>query len=187
MKQAAQATGKSRPTILRAIQSSKISAARHEITGAWQIDPAELHRVYPLVHKSDDHEHETEQRNNPVMLEVHLLRERLADKDAMIAELREDRDQWRNQAQRLAIQDQRAKAGEVIAMPPPAVQAPVEAPPAPPARVSPPPTPADAPAVPAADNQPQQYPARVVVKKAPKRTPKADAEVSWWRKMMGGR
>lgn len=173
LKQAAQATGKSRPTILRAIQNSKISAVRHEITGAWQIDPAELHRVYPPVHKSDDHEHETEQRNNPVMLEVHLLRERLADKDAMIAELREDRDQWRNQAQRLAIQDQRAKAPDVIAMPP-----------ASPPHVSPAPIQTEAAA---ADTGEQHYPQRVVVKKAPapKKTPKP--EVGWWRKMIGGR
>jgi hypothetical protein len=107
LKQAAQATGKTRPTILRAIQKSKISATRHEVTGAWQIDPAELHRIYPPVEQSDEHERETEQRNNPAMLEVHLLRERLADKDAMIAELREDRDQWRDQAQRLVLTNQR--------------------------------------------------------------------------------
>ena len=43
LKQAAEATGKTRPTILRAIQKGKISAVRHEVTGAWQIDPAELH------------------------------------------------------------------------------------------------------------------------------------------------
>src|SRR5271156_416720 len=95
LKQAAQATGKTRPTILRAIQKSKISATRHEVTGAWQIDPAELHRVYPPFERSDEHEDETERRNNPVMLEVHLLRERLADKDAVIADLRDDRDHWR--------------------------------------------------------------------------------------------
>jgi hypothetical protein len=120
LKQAAQATGKTRPTILRAIQKSKISAIRHEVTGAWQIDPAELHRVYPPVEQSDEHEGETERCNNPAMLEVHLLRERLADKDAMIAELREDRDQWRDQAQRLALTDQRAKAPDVIVTPAPA-------------------------------------------------------------------
>jgi excisionase family DNA binding protein len=47
VKQAAEATGKSKPTILRAIQSHKISATRDDITGAWTIDAAELHRVYP--------------------------------------------------------------------------------------------------------------------------------------------
>ena len=33
LKQAAQVTGKTRPTILRAIQKSKISATRHDVTG----------------------------------------------------------------------------------------------------------------------------------------------------------
>lgn len=120
LKQAAQATGKTRPTILRAIQKSKISATRHEVTGAWQIDPAELHRVYPPVDQSGDHEDETERRNNPVMLEVHLLRERIADKDAMIAELRQDRDQWRDQAQRLALMAPATATSGAILTPPPA-------------------------------------------------------------------
>ena len=125
LKQAAQVTGKTRPTILRAIQKSKISATRHDVTGAWQIDPAELHRVYPPVEQSDEHASEIERRNNPVMVEVQLLRERIADKDAMIAELREDRDQWRDQAQRLALTDQRVEtAPDVIVTPPPTATAP---------------------------------------------------------------
>ena len=49
LKQAAEAAGKTKPTILRAIQAGKISASRHEITGDWIIEPAELHRVYPLI------------------------------------------------------------------------------------------------------------------------------------------
>ncbi len=123
LKQAAEATGKTRPTILRAIQKGKISAVRHEVTGAWQIDPAELHRIYPPIHQSDEHERETVQRNNSAMTEVHLLRERIADKDAMIAELKEDRDQWREQAQRLALTDQRA----IITPPPVHTEAPASA------------------------------------------------------------
>src|SRR5437773_380441 len=48
LKQAADATGRAKPTILRAIQTGKISAKKTEI-GEWEIDPAELHRVYPPV------------------------------------------------------------------------------------------------------------------------------------------
>ena len=44
--QAARAAGKSKPTISRAIQTGKISAAKGE-DGSYVIDPAELHRVYP--------------------------------------------------------------------------------------------------------------------------------------------
>ena len=45
VKQAAEATGKTKPTILRAIQANRI-AARKDEHGRWQIEPAELHRVY---------------------------------------------------------------------------------------------------------------------------------------------
>src|SRR5512144_1568478 len=45
---AAKATGKSKSTILRAIQNGLISAIKGPY-GNYQIDPAELHRVYPPV------------------------------------------------------------------------------------------------------------------------------------------
>jgi hypothetical protein len=44
--QAAAAVGRNRSTLLRGIKSGRISAARDELTGAWLIDPAELHRIY---------------------------------------------------------------------------------------------------------------------------------------------
>jgi hypothetical protein len=46
--QAAKAAGKSRPTIARAIKNGKLSAARAD-DGSYEIDPAELARVFPLV------------------------------------------------------------------------------------------------------------------------------------------
>jgi hypothetical protein len=46
---AAKATGLSKSTILRAIKSNKVSATKNEASGDWNIDPAELHRVYPPV------------------------------------------------------------------------------------------------------------------------------------------
>ena len=56
--QAATAAGKSKTTILRAIQKSKIYAAK-DVHGNWSIDPDELHRVYPAVTEgnggADDH------------------------------------------------------------------------------------------------------------------------------------
>lgn len=45
--EAAKATGKSKPTIQRAIKSGKISASKKE-DGTYDIDPAELHRVHPV-------------------------------------------------------------------------------------------------------------------------------------------
>src|SRR4051794_41959989 len=49
LRQAARASGKGKSTILRAIQTGKISAARDEATGGWAIDPSQLHRGYPPV------------------------------------------------------------------------------------------------------------------------------------------
>src|SRR5258708_7079687 len=84
IKQAAEATGKTKPTILRAIQKSKISAKKDE-HGEWQIDPAELHRVYDRVsHDTDTH---TGVSNTHVPREIELLREMLADKDNQIESL----------------------------------------------------------------------------------------------------
>jgi excisionase family DNA binding protein len=80
LKQAAVAIGKSKPTVLRAIQSGKISALRDETTGGWLIEPAELHRLYPpvvpvMVHdatmNSDVIPHETVQLRR----ELEMLRE----------------------------------------------------------------------------------------------------------------
>ena len=45
--QAAKATGKSKATIAKAIASSRISATKNE-DGTYDIDPAELHRLYPI-------------------------------------------------------------------------------------------------------------------------------------------
>jgi hypothetical protein len=53
--QAARATGKAKPTIARAIQVGRLSANR-TADGAWSIDPAELHRVYPMNGKTDRNE-----------------------------------------------------------------------------------------------------------------------------------
>ena len=45
---AAAAVGRNKTAILRAIKAGKISAAKDE-NGEWQIDPADLHRIYPLL------------------------------------------------------------------------------------------------------------------------------------------
>ena len=48
----ARASGKSKSTIAKAIKSSRVSALRGD-GGSYQIDPAELHRVYPLTGASN--------------------------------------------------------------------------------------------------------------------------------------
>lgn len=110
---AAKAAGKSKATISKAIKSGRLSAVKNE-AGVYRIEPAELHRVYPITV-------ENEQDRTPDLLgettaersEIRELRarleaaqERLADRDAVIVDLREDRDRWRQQAASL-LADQR--------------------------------------------------------------------------------
>jgi len=45
---AASATGKNKTTIQRAIKNGRISASKGE-SGSYEIDPSELHRVFPAV------------------------------------------------------------------------------------------------------------------------------------------
>ena len=80
---AAKATGRNKTTILRAIKDGKISALRDAASGAWRIEPVELHRVYPAV---ADATPDATNGNADAMAE---LRARLADKDAVIDDLRE--------------------------------------------------------------------------------------------------
>ena len=122
VKQAAEATGKTKPTILRAIQKGKISAKKDE-HGEWEIDPAELHRVYePVPAGTDTH---TDANETADSREIALLREMLADKDRQIEALNrrlEGVDEERRTTLRqltALLTDQRAKpAPDVIVTPP---------------------------------------------------------------------
>ena len=85
LKQAAEETGKSKPTILRAIQTGKISAEK-DPHGEWQIEPAELFRVYERVSertvseealRNDTHHSENAYETGMLVGEVEQLRERL--------------------------------------------------------------------------------------------------------------
>jgi len=105
--QAAKATGVATATITRALKSGKISGQK-DSNGAWVIDPAELHRVFPPVSlkghekplmKQNATPYEMDERlseSNALQREVQVLRETLAD-------VREDRDKWRDMAERLSI------------------------------------------------------------------------------------
>jgi hypothetical protein len=115
--EAARATGKSKATISKAIKSGRVSARKDE-TGTFHIDPSELHRVYPPAVSSERQETPV---NTPARtdidgtireLQVRLeaAHERLSDKETVIADLKEDRDRWRQQATALIV-DQRPKKG----------------------------------------------------------------------------
>lgn len=113
--EAAKATGKSKATISKAIKNGRISARKDE-TGTFQIDPSELHRVYPpTVYSEHDETPVSTQVKADVDATIRELRarleaahERLSDKESVISDLREDRDKWRQQATAL-LADQRPK------------------------------------------------------------------------------
>ena len=85
---AAKATGLSRTAILRAIKSGKISASKN-VHGEWDIDPAELHRVYPR--KQDDAVTDNSNMDNAEFREIKAKLEAaerlIAVKDGVIDQL----------------------------------------------------------------------------------------------------
>jgi hypothetical protein len=96
MGQAARAVGKAKSTLSRDVKAGKISATRNP-DGSLAIDPAELHRVYPPVFQpngssngrsTDSQPPETGAGTGFERREIELLRERLVDKDSVIADLR---------------------------------------------------------------------------------------------------
>jgi hypothetical protein len=109
LQQAATATGLNKSTVLRAIKAGKISATRNE-SGEWQVEPVELHRVYPPVAAAAERTGATPRdatADAPALAIAHqraaLAEERLTELKALLEDMRADRDAWRDQAQRLAL------------------------------------------------------------------------------------
>ena len=112
---AAIATGKSKTTIQRAIAKGRISAEKM-VGGGYSIDPAELHRVFPMVNtdtvsrdpKLDTtrpHDETPELRAKIDALEAMLAREREA-----LDEVRADRSAWKKQGSALCAAPPRRRS-----------------------------------------------------------------------------
>ena len=86
LSQAATAARRSRSTILRAIQTGRLSAVRDATTGSWAIEPAELFRAYPVAdrHGEGGAEHPALHQTEGGVDATALI----AAKDALIAEQR---------------------------------------------------------------------------------------------------
>jgi hypothetical protein len=106
---AAQAAGVNRSTVLRSIKAGRISATKDELTGAWLIEPSELHRVYPPValHEAAP----VAVPDAPAELRADVLVAELRDMIARmertheraLGDLQRDRDEWREISKRLVI------------------------------------------------------------------------------------
>ncbi len=118
--EAARLTGLGKTTLARAIKAGRLSAARTEL-GSYQIDPAELARVYPfpapteaadatvaatgpLVHQGTPNATgETPGATAALEAQIAGLREVGELLRRQLDDVRDDRDRWRSQAERLAL------------------------------------------------------------------------------------
>lgn len=101
---AAKAVGKTKSTITKAIASGKLSAVKND-SGAWEIDVAELHRVYS---PSPTATVEIERYDTPVETgenskEIEGLERLLKAAEEQLVDVKADRDEWRKQANQLLI------------------------------------------------------------------------------------
>ena len=121
LNQTAKVAHKSKAAILEAIRSGRLSAKRNEL-GQWEIDPAELFRVYPQNQSETGRENrdqpQVENHTTPILLEkIASFEERLRATEAerererrqlesQLDDLKTDRDHWRQQATMLLTHQQ---------------------------------------------------------------------------------
>mgnify|MGYP000502706254 CR=1 FL=1 len=107
MGQAAKQAGVSKATLSRAIKSGKISANKND-KGGWDIDPAELFRVYPATPVTGAGNGAMKQNATPVPAtdetaafhaQVDGLKAQLELMRDQIDDLKSQRDKWQDQAQ----------------------------------------------------------------------------------------
>ncbi len=122
--QAARLTGLGKTTITRAIKAGKLSASRRD-GGSYEIDPAELSRVYDVrpqtletvtedrrvVHHATTDTRPRDGAGDPEVtarlaaleVEIQGLKALLEEVRSSRDELRQDRDSWKGQAERLVL------------------------------------------------------------------------------------
>lgn len=124
--QAAAATGRDRSTLLKAIKRGKLSATRDSATDAWQVEPAELARVYGIGSSEANSEAGTGQSQAASALLVAAKDALIAEQRETIADLRRRLDTATGQlgealSQVRALTDQRVdRSTDVTGRPPPA-------------------------------------------------------------------
>jgi hypothetical protein len=131
LRAAAKAVGRDRTTLLRAIRAGKLSAIHDAATGSWLIEPAELHRVYSPVNgpiratgeatEGDAQLCTTDPHGRPqgeTQGEMRELRARLADKDAVIEDLRRRLDAESEERRRLTLVLADMRTAPPVAPPP---------------------------------------------------------------------
>src|SRR6516225_4315062 len=97
--EAAQRVGLHRSNLLRAIKAGRISATRDE-SGAYQVDEAELVRVYPEVRTGS---HQPAQPDALLQLRLEHAEQRACDLTRQLERAYADVADWKEQARRVAL------------------------------------------------------------------------------------
>jgi len=101
---AAKEAGVAKKTLLEAMTSGRLSAGKND-KGHWEIDPAELFRVFPKTGgageaKTVSHPPQKTSENNPLEVEVATLREQLKSAETEKGYLNEKIEDLRARAER---------------------------------------------------------------------------------------
>ena len=120
--QAAKATGLSKPTLSDAIKKGRISASKDDF-GRYQIDPAELHRVYPPLPTSIRQAGvQSEQNLTPhLTAKIMVLEARVQALEELKAQIAAERDDLRGERDRLlgVIEEQAGSVKQLTYQPKP--------------------------------------------------------------------
>lgn len=106
--EAAKASGKAKTTIQRAIKTGRISASKTE-TGSYDIEPSELHRVFPVTVAQPIIKNATQPHENGVdvlQVKVEMLEQQLRREEETTGDLRKRLD--RAESRIVSLTDQRA-------------------------------------------------------------------------------
>jgi hypothetical protein len=102
LSEAAIAAGIAKSTIWRAVKAGRISATR-TVTGTYQVDPAELFRVFPAMPKNGEMKQPALAMETGAMAalegQISLLKEVSSLLKEQLEDVRKDRDAWRTQAE----------------------------------------------------------------------------------------
>lgn len=109
LSQAAKLTGKSKSTINRAIKTGKLSATRHE-DGTYSIDPAELVRAFEVEPLEGVKRRDADLDGTRLLERIEALETMLSREREISADLKEDRDRWRQQATALLTDERSSTA-----------------------------------------------------------------------------
>lgn len=108
--QAAEATGRAKSTILKSIRAGRISAEKDAFEN-WNIEPSELHRVYPKRVEGEQNEQgaavNNEHGNGEETAKIRELEARLEAMGELLQEIKSSRDKTEAQLER-----ERAEAAE---------------------------------------------------------------------------